>query len=480
MSKVVLFIVICLFFFNNIVLADILSSDSSLSEDLDPLIDIFITIEIKSIRFLEKTYNSSNPNFLLKIFINDVEFNSQIWYNSSFLYNCWSESMDIPDDEEQVIFRIELWEKIDDKLYLCDIGNEKKDALIIYNIKTGKWNGDDYINDPSGYGRLNGCDDGSFYLEERDCELFFNIYQNDFDNDTIPYWSEIYQYETDPFVNNYNDDLDNDSIPFGWEHFWGYNPLKFDNHNLLDVDNDSISNFEEYLTQHYNSDPYRKDIFLEIDWMEEGSNGEINEVPVLSSELLKNPFNRRNFVFHVDIGIENGGELIPFKTRTEQTELFDLYNDYFLHNGTYNWRRGIFHYGIFVNSCIPKGYAFSGDTEPFWGYNPGTNCFVVSSRLMDEKNNLFRFRNKPLEYFYGSVIMHEMGHNFGIRFGEPFGCDNWFGKYPWQISFWLIRNYYSIMNYQYTYYRFDYSDGTNGWGDYDDWSNINLSYFEVP
>jgi hypothetical protein len=36
------------------------------------------------------------------------------------------------------------------------------------------------------------------------------------------------------------------------------------------------------------------------------------------------------------------------------------------------------------------------------------------------------------------------------------------------------------MNYQYTYRIFDYSDGTHGWGDYDDWGNIDLTYFETP
>jgi hypothetical protein len=110
---------------------------------------------------------------------------------------------------------------------------------------------------------------------------------------------------------------------------------------------------------------------------------------------------------------------------------------------------------------------------------PGTNSFVISSSHMEEKKTKRILLNQTLEYLYGSAIMHEMGHNFGIRFGKPFGCDNWFGKYPWQIFFWLILNYKSIMNYQYTYRIFNYSDGTHGWGDYDDWGNIDLAYFET-
>jgi hypothetical protein len=127
-----------------------------------------------------------------------------------------------------------------------------------------------------------------------------------------------------------------------------------------------------------------------------------------------------------------------------------------------------------------KGYAFSGDTAPYWGYIPGTNGFVISSSQMEKNTKKIIYEDKTLENFYGSAMMHEMGHNFGIRFGEPIGCDNWFAKYPWQISFWLIRNYRSIMNYQYTYRIFDYSDGSHGWNDYNDWENIDLKYFEQP
>jgi hypothetical protein len=279
---------------------------------------------------------------------------------------------------------------------------------------------------------------------------------------------------------NLGEDEDQDLIPIEWEHFWGYDPYKFDDHELLDDDQDSISNYEEYLTLHWDSDPFRQDIFLEIDWMEEGPNGEIAQFPVRARELLKNPFHRRNIIFHVDLGEENGGELIPFKQKSDRNDIRPLYNDYFIHNGTYQWRRGIFHWAVFVNEITPRGYAFSGDTPPYGGYIPGTNGFVVASRLMEDKNASWKFRDKPLEYFYGSVTMHEMGHNFGIRNGNPGGCDNFFAKYPWQVQFWAWRTYYSIMNYQYTYYHFDYSDGTNGWNDFNDWDTIDLSYFERP
>jgi len=36
------------------------------------------------------------------------------------------------------------------------------------------------------------------------------------------------------------------------------------------------------------------------------------------------------------------------------------------------------------------------------------------------------------------------------------------------------------MNYRYTYSILDYSDGSHGKIDYDDWENIDLTYFEKP
>ncbi len=56
---------------------------------------------------------------------------------------------------------------------------------MINLMKTGHWTGDDALQDISGYGRLNGCDDGTIYKKDRDCELWFSITQNDFEQDSI-------------------------------------------------------------------------------------------------------------------------------------------------------------------------------------------------------------------------------------------------------------------------------------------------------
>ena len=451
--------------------------------DLDPQVDINITVKIDSIRSLKIIDDYSNMHFFVKIYINNLEFISPIFNSSKYLDNLnFSVTTDVPDDVEIVEIKIQLFNKYEELVKLCDISgdiinsNNIYDAEIFYNIKTGHWNGSDYINDPSGYGRLNGCDDGSIYNQENDCELWFNIYQNDFDGDKIPYWTEVYKYGTDPNFDNQGQDYNGDGIPIEWDWKWGFNPFLNDNNSNQDYDNDSISNYEEYLTQDFKSDPFRKDIFLEIDYMQE-ENGDIPRINKSAFEILKQPFHKRNFLFHFDYGEKEGGKVIPYDEKSDFKEVLDIWKNYFLNNDSQNWKRGVFHYGVFVHDQFPKGFGFSGDISPYLGYLPGTNSFVIANVLIEKKTRTLSTINDTI---YASAIMHEMGHNFGIRGGYPAGCDNQFTKSPLLPGWYIWRNYKSIMNYRYTYSILDYSDGSHGKRDFNDWDAINLSYFEIP
>jgi hypothetical protein len=71
--------------------------------------------------------------------------------------------------------------------------------------------------------------------------------------------------------------------------------------------------------------------------------------------------------------------------------------------------------------------------------------------------------------------MHETGHTLNIR--AP-GCDARHSVWPWQTNYWVYANYKSCMNYRYVYRGLvDYSDGTHGENDYDDWGTIDLTAF---
>jgi hypothetical protein len=367
---------------------------------------------------------------------------------------------------------ISLYKSVDGQDILCDLSPDaqSKSAHIFYSLDTGWWIGDDYHKDPSGYGRLNGCDDGSIYDFEHDAELCFTIRKTTPDGDGIPSWIELNVYGTDPTVDDRGTDYDNDGIPTEWEWYFGYDPMKWDDHATLDPDNDGLSNLEEFLTWDYGSDPFRPDIFLEIDCMADSPKGESSMIPDEAIEMLHYPFHRRNYVVHV-----NRSDVIAFEENINVNDILSIYQKYFLHNDSNNWRRGVFHYGLYVYNTFPKGFAFSGDVAPFMGYHPGTNGFVISSSRMERNARWF---SESLPYYYAAATMHELGHNFGFRWGNPYGVDAQLGKYPWHPMYYVYRNYKSIMNYRYTYKIFDYSDGTNGFLDHDDWSALDLTYFE--
>ena len=456
---------------------------NSLDGDIDPLVDISITVTITGIRPLETNKDSFNADFFVKIYINNQEYTSPIWYNTKYVNNPnWSATLNVPDDQEFVNVKIELWDWNPKGSTLCDIndGNQlnkdRYDIELLHSIKTGRWTGDDYIGDTSGYGRVSGDFKKKTLAQDHTCELWFTISQNDYDNDGLPYWVETNVYGTNPTVDNRGEDIDNDGIPIEWEHQWNYNPLIWDDHQNIDPDQDSLTNIEEYRTRDMNSDPYRKDVFLELDFMQESPDGISSIVPDEAYELLKNPFHRRNIVFHISTTDYDGGEKIPFDDQVTFEDAIQIYNTYFLHNDTSNWKRSVFHYGIIVYQCTPKGYGFSADDPPHIDYFPGTHAFIMSSKQMEK--NARQSLTKSLAYFYGSAMMHEMGHNFGLRLGHPFGCDAQLSKKPWQLGYWYYQDYKSIMNYRYTYKIFDYSDGTHGQRDFNDWAALDFSHFE--
>jgi len=480
--------------------------------DIDPLVDLTVTFELLKIRSLEKYDNHLNfreyidrysyPDFYLKVWINDELFQSPVWKNIRYIYDPdWKVTANVPDDREWVNVTVQLWDwnlGIDQK---CDVGGfqdggfDRYEANLQYSLKNGHWMGDDFLEefyfnaDPSGYGRLNGCDDGSIYQQDFDVELWFDIYQNDYDHDGIPYWTETEIYGTSPTVDNRGQDDDGDGVPIEWEWKWGtsvswdyqrftyqkhwwYDPFTWENHSNLDPDNDGLSNYEEYLTSQWDSDPFRKDLFVEMDQMAQGPNGEITDFPEESKELLRTAFNRQNIAYHIDDGCMGGGERIPFDDSATTEEIRDIYWNYFLHQDEDNWRCGVFHYGLVIyNAARFPGFGFWG------GVKPVIDSFQISALGMDKKARL-PWSNRDI--VYASAYMHECGHTLSIFHGNTPGCDDQNGKYPWELNWWKWLPYKSVMNYGYMYRIVDYSDGSRGKNDFDDWNRVDLTYFQTP
>jgi hypothetical protein len=170
-----------------------------------------------------------------------------------------------------------------------------------------------------------------------------------------------------------------------------------------------------------------------------------------------------------------------------QRDLANYYWLYFMHGDAQNWRRGVFRWCIAgyngayaFHGTVVNGFTFSSDINN----SHALDCFFVSSKNLNNKTKEFPLismlmrgtlnRDTNLAIVWAGAIMHETGHTLGCS--AP-GCDcN--GVMPWQINFWRYANYKSVMNYRYIYSGLlDYSDGSHGKNDWDDWGTMDLTYF---
>jgi hypothetical protein len=259
-----------------------------------------------------------------------------------------------------------------------------------------------------------------------------------------------------------------------------YDPFQWVNYTALDEDNDGLNDVEEYKTWQWGSDPFRQDIFIELDQMAKGPSGQGSTVPIQAFDMLRDSYARHNIVWHIDDGRLGGGELIPFKATTDNNDPSNWYWEYFMHGEAHNWRRGVFRWCIVAYDYTwAPGFTFGSQIN---------NTFALDAFFISTKYHDFRAKISPLLdgldrdisnsemnriYVYAGAIMHETGHTLNIR--AP-GCDARKSVWPWEANYWVYKNYKSCMNYRYIYRGIvDYSDGSHGENDYNDWSNLDLT-----
>ncbi|MCK5458973.1 MAG: hypothetical protein KAI20_03720, partial [Thermoplasmatales archaeon] len=116
------------------------SKINNFGDDLDPLVDISLTVDVLAIRALDKIERRSDPDFFVNVIINDEEFTSPTWNDQNYLYDCWSVTKNVPDDVETVSITIELWDSNNILNKKCDISenpNTISDGYfvnLIYNL----------------------------------------------------------------------------------------------------------------------------------------------------------------------------------------------------------------------------------------------------------------------------------------------------------------------------------------------------------
>jgi len=358
---------------------------------------------------------------------------------------------------------------------------EREKIQLVYDYRTGRWTGDDFLEDYDGYGH---------YLGET-FELWFRIYQNDYDTDSIPYWTEVNILDTNPNVDDSTLDPDGDGIPTAWEWKWGYDPFTWNDHTHLDPDIDGIENREEYQMAKYFADPYHQDIYVEADNEESiGLFGILYPAAIFweeSQQGIIERYSEHNINMYIDNGWPDtprngGGEILPAHKVVSQDAGMML--QYYLHHFPKE-RKGIFRYAV-----IGHGGAFS---------HPSLFTVVDTTHVggASLKARLFKIRDGPptqraWRVTLGAKFMHEMGHTMGILPWTIEGNDN-SSSYatPFTKEWRQYRDtwgqYYSVMNYFWLasymdWFRqlFDYSDGSNGPPyDQNDWIHLYLPTFQT-
>jgi PKD repeat protein len=244
--------------------------------DLDPLKNIYVYVKILEILQSEDSVDGAgftNGEFYVKVAVNGVWKQSSVLgkqdpHHTPNLLYYW----DVPDNSRDVNVKIELWDddstSKDDKM---DISRSGSTLDMTYNLKTGMWGGDDSYLDRNGLGHSSGMEDGSIASDQDDCEIWFDIYQSDYDYDRLPFWLEVHELSTSPKVAN--SDSDSDTMPDWWEVRFGLNRNSAGDANT-DTDLDGLSNVKEYDA---GTNPRFFELNLEVSIMWDATNDYINK-----------------------------------------------------------------------------------------------------------------------------------------------------------------------------------------------------------
>jgi len=458
-----------------------------LDDRISPQVNQGFSIEMLRIRhrgLLDKIMKTGNsykekPIFYYICKVGDIEVNSKIIDcpigKTTNYYNDWDTmfkektiKFDVEEEQETVDITISLMEQVKNGILgLRNKDIEQERIQLRYDFRTGRWDGDDSLKDKDGYGH---------YVGET-FELWFNIYQFDYDHDGIPYWTEVNVLRTDPQDNDRLNDPDGDGVSTFWEWKWEYDPFTWNDHKNLDPDIDGIQNLEEYKMEKYFANPFQPDIYIEGDGMKKGGIFDWeHRLFEETAQIVIERYCQHNINVYIDYGWPTesnigGGESLPYEYIMDQdsNSPFKFYQHHLSDD-----RKGIFRYmiiGDIAGYCFPSTFNAYGTLTIPTNLKTYLKTGAITPRLMILQEAI--------------AILHELGHSVGIKPWTIGGCDNrsYFNNLKAKKEYketW--GNYESVMNYYYFLDRklVDYSDGSNGPPyDQNDWDHLFLPTFEL-
>jgi len=342
---------------------------------------------------------------------------------------------------------------------------EKEKISITYDYKTGHWKGDDSLNDTDGYGH---------YIGEN-YEIWFNVYQTCYNDDLLPYWTKVNVYHLNGTFECKDYDPNGDGIPLPWDWKWGYDPFAHDNHSRDDPDRDGLTKLQEYKMRKYFADPFHQDIYIESDGM--ARNGLFDPAHVFweeSQQILIERFAEHNICVYIDNGwpggqSNGGGEVLPHIETLSQDSgmMLQFYENHFADE-----RKGTFRYVVVGHNA---GFCHPSKNNKY-------DTMAVDTSLYKAYFRRSAFTPRTQRIVLASATMHELGHSLGIAPWTWGGNDNLTfaeGKQAKQEFLDQWGNYKSVMNYYYIFNKkiVDYSDGSHGPGDQNDWEAFDLTAF---
>jgi len=477
------------------------AEEFTVDDSISPMENQALFVEVLRIRnrgLMDRmlSYGSSwkeTPSFYYTITVDGESGSSKGYVGDTGVYTTWdtmgyesSMVFDVDEEQEYSDVTISIIELQPKGLFGWQTEEVEKEKISLkYDYRTGRWNGDDAFMDRDGMGHYVG----------KNYEVWFNIYQEDYDHDGIPYWVERNVLGTDPAVDDSKLDPDGDGIPTAWEWRYGYDPFTYNDHENLDPDIDGIENIEEYQMRKYFANPFQPDIYIETDGMERKGFFDIPHVFYKESQqMIIERFARHGINVYIDDGwsdgpVNGGGEMLPYQSNLDDVmgkQLLAFYTHHFADE-----RKGIFRY--VVVGVREDGGGFITPVK----YNH-FDAIYVSNDFNSLKTRL-AFTPREIRVMLAKAILHELGHSIGLMPVTFPGIDiitrNVMDRYPSMPDEdynGYVDNYYSVMNYKYIYnkpwlfsagthkYLFDYSNGSNGPPyDQDDWAHVYLPTFQT-